>query len=166
MKARLMALLLALALGASVAAGCGGDGNGGDSGSSGGAYGGDKSKTDTGAAATTATETTDTGASTGGGKGTELKIAADPNGALKFDKDTLKAPAGTVTIVMDNPSTLPHAVEIEGGGTEAKGETVSTGGKSTATAPDLKAGKYVFYCPVAGHREAGMEGTLTVTAGD
>ena len=28
---------------------------------------------------------------------------------------------------------------------------------------ELAAGDYVFYCDVPGHREAGMEGTLTVT---
>jgi uncharacterized cupredoxin-like copper-binding protein len=27
---------------------------------------------------------------------------------------------------------------------------------------DLKAGKYEYYCPVDGHKDAGMEGTLTV----
>jgi uncharacterized cupredoxin-like copper-binding protein len=26
----------------------------------------------------------------------------------------------------------------------------------------VKAGKYAFYCTVSGHREGGMEGTLTV----
>jgi uncharacterized cupredoxin-like copper-binding protein len=97
--------------------------------------------------------------SSGGGE--TLKIAADPGGALKFDKSSLTAKAGKVTIVMDNPSDLPHAVEIEGSGVEVAGDTVMKGGVSEASA-DLKAGEYEFYCPVPGHKEGGMEGTLTV----
>ena len=62
---------------------------------------------------------------------------------------------------MDNPSDLPHAVEIEGHGVEAAGETVGNGGISKASA-DVKAGEYEYYCPVDGHKAAGMEGTLTV----
>ena len=41
------------------------------------------------------------------------------------------------------------------------GSTVQMGGKSTVTVA-LKPGKYTFYCPVDGHRAAGMQGTLTV----
>jgi plastocyanin len=97
----------------------------------------------------------------GGGGGQTLRIAADPGGALKFDKSSLTANAGKVTIVMDNPSDLPHAVEIEGNGVEVEGETVEKGGVSKASG-DLKPGEYEFYCPVDGHKQAGMEGTLTV----
>jgi plastocyanin len=96
-----------------------------------------------------------------GGKGETLRISADPGGALRFDKSSLTAQAGKVTIVMDNPSDLPHAVEIEGDGVEVAGETVMKGGVSRASA-DLKAGEYEFYCPVGNHKDAGMEGTLTV----
>ena len=105
-------------------------------------------------------EATATAAAGSGGGGENLTIAADPS-ALKFDKTELTAKAGKVTITMDNPSDIPHAVEIEGNGVEEEGETVGKGGKSVATA-DLKAGTYDFYCPVGNHRGAGMEGKLTV----
>ena len=97
----------------------------------------------------------------GKGPGTNLMLSADPSGALKFDKTSLSAKPGKVTIVMDNQSDVPHAVEIEGEGGEEEGETVGKGGVSKVSA-DLKAGEYEFYCPVGNHADAGMEGTLTV----
>jgi plastocyanin len=99
------------------------------------------------------------GGSSSSGGGEQLTIAADPS-ELKFDKDTLEAPAGKVTIVMDNPSDAPHNVVIDADGAKA-GETVGKGEKSTASA-DLQAGEYTYYCAVGNHRSAGMEGTLTV----
>ena len=102
------------------------------------------------------------GSGSGGGGGAQtLKLSADPGGALKFDKSSLTAKSGKVTVVMDNPSDLPHAVEVEGQGVEKAGETVGNGGVSKVTA-DLKPGEYEFYCPVDGHKQAGMEGELTV----
>ena len=145
----LIALLCALAI---PVAGCGDDDDGSDGGSGGAGAstqaedgGGAYSKNDGG----------------GRGGGATLKIAADASGQLTFDKSSLTAKAGKVTIVMDNPSDLPHAVEIEGDGVEVAGETVMKGGVSKASA-DLKAGEYEFYCPVGNHKDAGMEGTLTV----
>jgi plastocyanin len=101
------------------------------------------------------------GGSSSSSGGENITIAADPGGALKFDKTELSAKAGKVTITMDNPSDVPHAVEIEGNGVEEEGKTVGKGEKSIATA-DLKAGTYDFYCPVGNHRAEGMEGKLTV----
>ena len=120
-----------------------------------GCGGGDKESTSTPAATAT-----DTPASSSGGGAQTIKLSADPT-ALKFDKSTLSAKAGKVTLSMANPSGLPHAVAIEGDGVDVDGKTVQKGGTSTATA-DLKAGTYDFYCPVDGHRAAGMEGKLTV----
>jgi plastocyanin len=100
------------------------------------------------------------GGGEGGGEGENITIAADKS-ALKFDKSTLDAKAGKVTITMDNPSDIPHAVAIEGNGVDVDGKTVGKGEKSVASA-DLKPGTYEFYCPVPGHKEAGMEGKLTV----
>jgi uncharacterized cupredoxin-like copper-binding protein len=142
-KIRASALLFALAAAVVVVVGCGGGDNNGSS------------------SATTSTTNTTTTPASGGGGGSNLKIAADPSGALKFDKSTLSAKAGSVTITMDNPSSIPHAVAVEGNGVDKAGKTVNQGGVSTVTV-DLKPGKYEFYCPVDGHKQAGMEGSLTV----
>ena len=66
-----------------------------------------------------------------------------------------------MTFNFTNQASIPHALEIEGHGIEAKTSTV-TDGKSSVTVKDLKPGTYEFYCPVPGHRAAGMQGTLTV----
>jgi uncharacterized cupredoxin-like copper-binding protein len=65
---------------------------------------------------------------------------------------------------MVNPSgnSLPHAIAIEGNGVDQKGQTVQPGGSPSTVSLDLKPGKYTFYCPVDGHRAAGMQGTLLV----
>jgi plastocyanin len=110
---------------------------------------------------TTATKAAPTKTAASGGT-SNLSLAADPSGALKFDKSKLATKAGKVTITMDNPSDVPHAIEVEGNGVEEEGETVTKGGKSVATA-NLKPGKYEFYCPVDAHKQQGMEGTLTVS---
>ncbi len=103
------------------------------------------------------------GSSKGSGGGETLQLSADPGGELKFDKPALQAKSGKVTIDLDNPSsaTAPHAVEIEGNGVEEESDTIEPGNKTSVTA-DLKPGKYTFYCPVDGHEQAGMKGTLTV----
>jgi plastocyanin len=95
-----------------------------------------------------------------GGEGA-LTLAADSGGDLSFDRQSLEAPAGEVTIRMENPSSLPHNVSIEGDGVDEEGETVQQGGTSEVSA-QLRAGEYTFYCSVPGHQEGGMEGTLTV----
>jgi plastocyanin len=94
---------------------------------------------------------------------TNLQLNADPDNGLTFDKADLEAKAGTVRITMTNPANLPHDVSLEGpGGVDEQGEEVPKGGASEVEA-ELEPGEYVFYCSVTGHREEGMEGTLTVT---
>ncbi len=67
-----------------------------------------------------------------------------------------------MSIEYTNPSPVPHNVAIEFDGAPlAQGETVSDGALGPATA-ELEPGDYVFYCAIPGHRESGMEGTLTV----
>jgi plastocyanin len=93
--------------------------------------------------------------------GNALRLSADAGGELRFDKRSLEARAGEVTVVMENPSSVPHNVSIEGRGVDEEGDTVGEGGRSTVRA-ELRPGEYDFYCSVSGHREGGMEGTLTV----
>jgi uncharacterized cupredoxin-like copper-binding protein len=91
-----------------------------------------------------------------------VKLSADPSGALKFDTKKLSAKAGTVTVSMHNPAPLQHGIAVEGNGVDKDGKIVGQGATSVL-ALQLKAGTYTFYCPVPGHRQAGMQGTLTVT---
>lgn len=93
---------------------------------------------------------------------TALKLVADPAGALKYDAKALRATAGTVTITLANSSPLEHNVTIASGST-VLGATPSFIGGAKSVTLKLKPGTYTFYCSVPGHRQAGMEGTLTVS---
>jgi uncharacterized cupredoxin-like copper-binding protein len=59
---------------------------------------------------------------------------------------------------MANKSGTPHDIVIDGKG---KGQVVQNGGVSQFQA-NFTAGSYTFYCSVPGHRQAGMQGKLTV----
>jgi plastocyanin len=91
-----------------------------------------------------------------------LKLAANPGGQLSFDTKQLSAKAGKVTITLTNASPLEHNVAIAQGST-VLGATPTFAGGSKAVALTLKPGTYTFFCSVPGHRQAGMEGTLSVS---
>jgi len=115
----------------------------------------------------------------------EFTVAAKE---FTFTPATLNVSAGQPVIIsLQNTGAVEHdwsvhEIEISG---EAKssGETsgsghmmggmgdepklhvaASAGGKATLTFTPSKPGTYEFYCTVAGHKEAGMIGTLTVKA--
>jgi plastocyanin len=94
------------------------------------------------------------------GKTTVLHLATDPDGALAFDKESLRAPAGEVTIELTNDAPIPHDVSVEGNGVRESSPTAIT--SRAALEVELDPGTYTFFCSVANHREAGMEGTLTI----
>lgn len=91
-----------------------------------------------------------------------LKFEADPNGELAYTQKDVSWGPGEVTVEFNNPSSVPHNVAIESADGENVVETEVITESSESTTADLKPGTYAFYCSVAGHREAGMEGTLTV----
>ena len=152
-------LLSAAALALGVAA-CGG-------GSSSSAGGGTTSASASSSAAagtgTSAASGTSSAAAGGGGSST-LSIAANPSGSLAYDKKTLTAKAGKVTITMTNMAPIGHNITIQQGTNGAVlGATPTFQGGSKSVSLTLKAGKYTFYCSVPGHRAGGMVGTLTVS---
>jgi plastocyanin len=96
-----------------------------------------------------------------GGGGT-LQVSADPTGQLKFEETSLTTKAGKVTIDFDNPSPIDHNVTITAG-QGSLGGTKTVANRKVSAVVDLKAGSYTFYCSVDAHRQAGMEGKLTVS---
>ena len=105
----------------------------------------------------------------GGGQasGSEtLDVASPEDGSLVFQPDGLEAQPGNLTIDYDNPSQVPHSIAVATSNGNVLGETQpAAGGTQTLDIPTLAPGKYIFYCTVPGHREAGMDGDLTVTGG-
>ena len=105
-------------------------------------------------------------AMTGGSarQGEVVNVMASPHGRLRFTmtQATVARP-GTVTLRMANPSSagIKHGIAIEGHGVDRDGPIVAPGKTSTVTVT-LKKGTYTYYCPVPGHEQAGMKGTLTV----
>lgn len=98
----------------------------------------------------------------GGSGGSTLKFEADPEGSLAYTTTEATAKAGKVTVDFNNPQGLPHDVAIENSAGEEVGATEEISEGSDSTTVNLKPGTYHFFCTVPGHREAGMEGTLTV----
>jgi plastocyanin len=110
----------------------------------------------------TPTTTSSTPAASTEAPSSALSLAANPEGELKYDKTSLTAKAGAVSIAFANTSPLGHNVTIEAAGGKIVGATPTFQGGSKTLSVNLKPGTYKFFCSVPGHRMAGMEGTLTV----
>jgi len=170
------ALTLVLAV---VLASCGGGGGGGASAS------GESSST---GKATTSGKST-TGAPTGGEKYGSSSSAATKttNGAsggtlktiviketefeLSPSTVTLSKP-GTHAFKAENKGKTEHSLEIDGKGVRSKGgavgeakleKTLDPGQSGVLTVTFQEPGTYEMYCPVIGHRLAGMKGEVVVS---
>ena len=124
------------------------------------ACGGGNDNNDTTAAATPPPATTTGGG--GGGGGATIDFSTPAGSELAYNQKSASTTAGTDTISFDNVQAQEHDVKIEdSSGAEVGGTDLVASGTATATV-DLQPGTYTFFCSVPGHREAGMEGTLTV----
>jgi plastocyanin len=92
----------------------------------------------------------------------KVSLQANSEGQLEYDTKSLSAKAGKVSVDFTNSSSLPHNVTIESSSGENVGATPTFTGGSKSVSVNLKPGTYKFFCSVPGHRQAGMEGTLTV----
>lgn len=68
--------------------------------------------------------------------------------------------AGPALLEVTNKGPSPHNLVIDG---LAKTTTIPVGQKVLLSLGNVEAGTYTWYCSIAGHREAGMSGTFTVT---
>jgi plastocyanin len=124
------------------------------------ACGGSSDNNETTAASTPASTTPAGGGAAGGGSTVDIST---PSGSdLAFDQKSVSAKAGNVTVDFDNKQPLQHDVAVADSSGKVLGQTdLVSSGTANATV-DLQPGTYTFYCTVPGHREAGMQGTLTV----
>ena len=139
------AILAPLAL-AAVVAGCGSS-----SSSSSGASNVSAASTSTSAPAAAPSS------STGGGQltlsETEFKITpANPS----------VAHTGKITITVKNAGAVTHALSVQTPSGTVSTAHISPGGTATLTVDVSKPGHYTFFCPIPGHRQAGMQGVLVV----
>jgi uncharacterized cupredoxin-like copper-binding protein len=92
-----------------------------------------------------------------------VSLSAATSGALMFSTTSLHALAGKVTIHFTNQAPESHnfTLATTAGKTVAATPTFMGGTKTLVVT--LSAGKYTYFCSVPGHRQAGMQGTLTVS---
>jgi uncharacterized cupredoxin-like copper-binding protein len=93
----------------------------------------------------------------GSGGGSTLDVTATE---FKFDPAALTAVAGEdLTIKLVNGGVVEHDFTIDALGIKI---LVKVGETGEDTAENVAAGSYEVYCAIAGHKEAGMVGTLEV----
>jgi plastocyanin len=107
---------------------------------------------------TTSADTTDANPAT-----EAVDVSAVPDGSFAFEEEELEAPPGRLTANFTNPAPIAHDFCVESSDGEDLGcsELIADGDTDVAEF-EVESGEYTYYCSVAGHREGGMEGTLTV----
>jgi uncharacterized cupredoxin-like copper-binding protein len=100
-------------------------------------------------------------AACGGAGPSPLDVTFTTGSELKFQPSTLTAQVGqTVNVTLDNTGALEHSFLIDELSVDSG--VVAPASQKTISFTPSAAGTYTFYCNIAGHREGGMTGTLTV----
>ena len=115
-------------------------------------------------------------AACGGSSGSSSPVASASGGAspaagtvkvtaseMQFDPSSITVPAGEITFEVTNAGTIEHEFEIFKGDTVVDEVEGLVPGVTLPLTVTLAAGDYTYVCKIAGHEDAGMKGTLTVT---
>lgn len=105
----------------------------------------------------------DEGGGSGGAAQTVIEIV-ETEFALAPSSVTIDEP-GTYTFRAVNEGGIVHALEIDGPGLEEETRNLEPGDSAELTVEITEPGEYELYCPVDGHREQGMEGSVRVGGG-
>ena len=82
----------------------------------------------------------------------------------RIELATLTVSAGRVSFQVRNVGSYPHALSIQGQGVHLSSLEIGPGKTGTLDIELKKTGQYKVICPLEGHAERGMTGTLTVKA--
>ena len=92
-----------------------------------------------------------------GGEGVAVTLHAKD---IAFEQTSFEAqPNQAVTVTLINDGALDHGFAIDG---LLEQQLVTAGKTVTFSFKTGSAATFQYYCPVAGHKDAGMVGTLTV----
>jgi uncharacterized cupredoxin-like copper-binding protein len=129
------------------------------------ACGGDDESTQ----ATTSTRETTQEKTSGGAAKTEAAGAGKPTTVKVSETEYKIEPAnpeiakpGTVRFAITNDGSQVHSIEVEGPKGEKQSGVLQPGQKGTLQVDLSKPGSYEWYCPIANHKQLGMEGEIVV----
>lgn len=92
----------------------------------------------------------------------QLRFEPDPDAEFAFNAEKATAKSGNVSFVIENPTPVPHTIAVEDKSGKVLGRTRTAIRGKEYVIINLQPGTYTYFCAVPGHREAGMEGTVTV----
>ena len=104
------------------------------------------------------------GASTAAPASANAKTFTVETTEFAYNPNTFSASVGQpIAFKITNKGTVDHTfVIMDLDGKEAAKATIKTGGTETLQFTPTAAGNYPIVCDLPGHKEAGMQGTLTV----
>jgi uncharacterized cupredoxin-like copper-binding protein len=97
-----------------------------------------------------------------GGSGADVNVSLSE---YTIDPSAIAVDPGSYTFHVVNDGSTVHALEVEGPNGEVETEHLEPGESADLTVDLQGDGEFEMYCPVADHRERGMEGTITAGAG-